>query len=204
MHDTHDARGAGDAVERSGEDPVAPGGGALPDPPAAPARVRGEVGGEAPGGAAGETAGEAAALTPHQHRVRRARAALHARRERIRADAHRNRVYRAVVGALGSLVVVVGLALVPLPGPGWLVVFMGLAVLGTEFSSAQRLKRFGERQVHRWTRWIARRSLATRAALGTGAAAGGAALVWGYLAWQGLPSWTPEVVTAQLRWVPGL
>lgn len=143
-------------------------------------------------------------LSAHQHRVRRARAALHARRERIRADAHQNRVYRGVVGAVGSFVVVLGLILVPLPGPGWLVVFLGLALLGSEFSSAQRLKHFGERHVHAWAQWIAARSLATRAALGTGTVAVVASIAWGYLAWQGLPTWTPEVVTAQLQWVPGL
>jgi uncharacterized protein (TIGR02611 family) len=140
----------------------------------------------------------------HQHRVRRLRAALHARREVVRADARRNRLYRAAVGAVGTVVVVVGLALVPLPGPGWLVVFMGLAVLGSEFSSAQRVKHFGERQLHRWVRWISDRSLATRAALGAGTAFAVAAVAWGYLTWQGLPAWTPEVVTAQLQWVPGL
>jgi uncharacterized protein (TIGR02611 family) len=136
----------------------------------------------------------------HRHRVR---VAMHARRERIRADTHKNRIYRAGVGAFGTFVVLLGLLLVPLPGPGWLVVFLGLAVLGTEFSSAQRLKRFGEGQVHRWARWVAQRSLAARAALGTGTAAAVAAVVWGYLAWQGLPTWTPEVVTANLQWVPG-
>ncbi|MBB2902794.1 uncharacterized protein (TIGR02611 family) [Kineococcus radiotolerans] len=144
------------------------------------------------------------ALSPHQHRIRRARAALRARRERLRADARKNRVYRAVVGAVGTFVVLLGLLLVPLPGPGWLIVFLGLAVLGTEFATAQRLKRFGERQVHRWAQWIAARSLALRAGLGAGTATAVAGLVWGYLAWQGLPAWTPEVVTAQLQWVPGL
>lgn len=161
----------------------------LPEPPVAPNPV---------------VVGVDESVSAHQHRMRRARAAMHAQRERIRADTHKNRVYRAVVGAFGTFVVLLGLVLVPLPGPGWLVVFLGLAVLGTEFSSAQRLKHFGERQVHRWARWVADRSLATRAVLGTGTVAVVAALVWGYLAWQGLPAWTPEVVTAQLQWVPGL
>jgi len=148
--------------------------------------------------------GDTSDLTAHQHRVHRARQALHARRERIRADTHKNRVYRSVVGGLGTFVVLLGLVLVPLPGPGWLVVFLGLAILGTEFHSAKRLKAFGERQVHRWAQWIAARSLAVRGALGVGTAAVVAGVAWGYLAWQGLPAWTPEVVTAQLRWIPGV
>ncbi|WP_460624253.1 TIGR02611 family protein [Kineococcus endophyticus] len=192
------------AQPRTGDDLPGP---RLPDPPRAGQAVGRQVDADvARTGSAGEApaAGAPAARTAHQHRARRVRAALHARRELIRADARRNALYRAVVGAFGTLVVVVGLALVPLPGPGWLVVFMGLAVLGSEFSSAQRVKHFGERQLHRWVRWIAARSLAVRAALGAGTAAAVAALAWGYLAWQGLPAWTPEVVSAQLQWVPGL
>ncbi|PRY17858.1 TIGR02611 family protein [Kineococcus rhizosphaerae] len=165
----------------------------VPEPPAAAEPVREQVA-PSPG----------RRLSAHDHRVRRARARWRAWRERVREDPHRDRVYRAVVGAVGTVVVVLGLVLVPLPGPGWLVVFGGLAVLATEFSSARRLKHFGERQLHRWGRWIAARSLATRAALGAGTAAAVAGALWGYLAWQGLPGWTPEVVTAQLQWVPGL
>ena len=48
-------------------------------------------------------------------------------------------VYRALVGVLGSTVAVLGLILVPLPGPGWLVVFLGITILGTEFPTAHRL-----------------------------------------------------------------
>jgi len=34
--------------------------------------------------------------------------------------------------------VLVGLLLMPLPGPGWLIVFLGLVFLATEFPSAAR------------------------------------------------------------------
>ena len=50
-----------------------------------------------------------------------------------------DRIYRFSVGVIGGALTVVGLLLVPLPGPGWLVVFLGLAVLGTEFRWARRL-----------------------------------------------------------------
>lgn len=188
--------GAGAGAAGGGGDDAAPEP-RLADPPRAPRAVGRPVDTRTTGTAQ-------AARSAHQRRVHRWRVSMHARRELIRADARRNRLYRAAVGAFGTLVVVVGLVLVPLPGPGWLVVFMGLAVLGSEFSSAQRVKHFGERQLHRWARWIAARSLATRAVLGTGTAAAVAGLAWGWLAWQGLPAWTPELVTAQLQWVPGL
>ncbi len=44
-----------------------------------------------------------------------------------------NVVYRAAVAVAGAAVVVTGIVLLPLPGPGWLVIFVGLALLATEF-----------------------------------------------------------------------
>jgi hypothetical protein len=45
---------------------------------------------------------------------------------------------RAGVAVAGSMVVVVGLALLVLPGPGLLLLTAGLALLATEFAWAQR------------------------------------------------------------------
>lgn len=43
------------------------------------------------------------------------------------------------VGAAGLATIAVGVALIPLPGPGSLVVFGGLTMLGSEFPRARRL-----------------------------------------------------------------
>lgn len=99
--------------------------------------------------------------------------------------------YRIVVGVVGAAVVVLGFVLIPLPGPGWLIVFAGLAILATEFVWAERLLRFARRKVHGWTEWVTGQSLAVRALIGlVGLAfvAGAAAL---YLAVYGLPGWVP-------------
>jgi uncharacterized protein (TIGR02611 family) len=88
---------------------------------------------------------------------------------------------------VGTAVVVLGLFLVPFPGPGWLVVFLGLGILATEFAWAERLLDRARRQFRRWTGWIRRRTLAIRLLLATGTAAALAALIGGYLAWQGVP-----------------
>jgi len=48
-------------------------------------------------------------------------------------------VRRVVVTLVGAAVVVVGLALMPLPGPGLLIVAVGLAILATEYAWARRL-----------------------------------------------------------------
>jgi len=69
------------------------------------------------------------------------------------------RVYRIGVGVVGGAITVGGLLLVPLPGPGWLVVLLGLAILGTEFAWARRLAAFTKRQLARfWAWWQARRA----------------------------------------------
>ena len=45
---------------------------------------------------------------------------------------------RAVILLIGSSVLVIGIAMVVLPGPAVLVVPLGLAILGTEFAWARR------------------------------------------------------------------
>jgi uncharacterized protein (TIGR02611 family) len=42
------------------------------------------------------------------------------------------------VGIVGFAIIIAGIIMLPLPGPGWVVIFAGLAVLGTEFVWAQR------------------------------------------------------------------
>lgn len=101
--------------------------------------------------------------------------------------------YRIGVGVLGGAVVVLGFILIPLPGPGWLIVFAGLAILATEFVWAERLLRFARRQVHGWTEWVKEQSLLVRGLIGlVGLAfvAGAAAL---YISLYGLPDWVPVV-----------
>ena len=56
----------------------------------------------------------------------------------------------------------VGLVLVPFPGPGWLIVFLGLAVLASEFAWAERLLDFGRAKLRAWLRWVGRQHLAVR------------------------------------------
>jgi len=53
-------------------------------------------------------------------------------------------------------IVVGGIILLPLPGPGWLIIFAGLGVLATEYEWARRLLRFARAQVSRWTEWVKR------------------------------------------------
>lgn len=45
---------------------------------------------------------------------------------------------RLVVTVAGLIVIVVGIILIPLPGPGSLVIVGGLAILGSEFETPKR------------------------------------------------------------------
>ncbi len=95
-------------------------------------------------------------------------------RRAIRRRPWLNTVYKIVVTALGVLIVVVGLILVPLPGPGWLIVFIGLTVLGTEYHWARRLLGWLRRVLARfWERWRAWRAARRerRARTGSGSVA---------------------------------
>lgn len=66
-------------------------------------------------------------------------------------------VYKTVVTIAGVTLVLLGIAMLVLPGPGWLAIFLGLGVLGTEFHWAHRLNQRAKRLVLRgWRWWLAR------------------------------------------------
>ena len=47
---------------------------------------------------------------------------------------------KPVVFMAGTAIVALGLILLPLPGPGWLIIFLGFAVLATEFATAEKIR----------------------------------------------------------------
>lgn len=61
---------------------------------------------------------------------------------------------RTAVAIIGSIVLIIGLVLVPYPGPGWLIVFGGLAILATEFAWAKRILDKGRGIYHAWQEWL--------------------------------------------------
>lgn len=101
----------------------------------------------------------------------RLRAGLAGSRAWIHAHPRIRAPYRILVALVGLLIVTVGLILVPLPGPGWLVVFIGVAVLGTEFPAAHRLTELVRRQARRVRAWWRARQDRRAAAGPTGSAA---------------------------------
>jgi uncharacterized protein (TIGR02611 family) len=87
----------------------------------------------------------------HTDEVKRSRL-----RAKLDASPVLHRLYRIGVGIVGTLVLVAGLAMIPYPGPGWLVVFAGLAILATEFAWAHRLLSYARSRYDAWTRWLRR------------------------------------------------
>jgi uncharacterized protein (TIGR02611 family) len=45
---------------------------------------------------------------------------------------------RAAITIVGFTLILIGIVLIPLPGPGWLIIFAGLAVLASEYVWAER------------------------------------------------------------------
>lgn len=73
------------------------------------------------------------------------------RRYAIRQRPVLDRFYRFTVGVIGTLLVLAGMTMIPLPipGPGWVTFFLGLGVLSTEFEWAHRVTSFMRRMLHR-------------------------------------------------------
>ena len=70
---------------------------------------------------------------------------------------------RIAVGILGGIVLIVGIITIPYPGPGWLTVFAGLAILATEFPWAERLLARARGYYDRWQEWLKRQDMWVRA-----------------------------------------
>lgn len=80
---------------------------------------------------------------------------------------HRNRLrerpaadfgYRVIVGIVGFTVLAVGIAAIPYPGPGWAIVFLGLAILASEFYWAHRTLAYTRRRYDSAMGWFRQQS----------------------------------------------
>jgi uncharacterized protein (TIGR02611 family) len=112
------------------------------------------------------------------------RAALRAeyetgRHERTEQRARTNIVIRLARMTLGATVLLAGLVMLALPGPGWLAIAAGLAILAKDVAWADRLLRYVRRKIPGVPEdgRVPRSAVLTAVALG---AAGVAASVWWY------------------------
>ena len=125
-------------------------------------------------------------------------------RRKIRSNPHSHGIYRVVVGVVGLIIVVLGLIMVPFPGPGWLVVFLGLAIWASEFEWAQRVLRVARRTLNSWTSWLKAQPWWVKAAVLLATLVALALIFWLLLLVSGISSFLPEWVVDLLVKLPGL
>jgi uncharacterized protein (TIGR02611 family) len=119
-------------------------------------------------------------------------------RESIRRRPTAYGAYRFGVAIVGGGICVGGLALIPLPGPGWLIVFIGLAILATEFEWAARLEKFARDKVSSWTHWLGEQSIFIRALIGLLTVVLVVCVIYAIFVVTGVPGLVPD------SWVPDL
>ena len=78
----------------------------------------------------------------------------------------RRQAKKIVIGSAGGLVVLIGVVLIPYPGPGWLIVFFGLTILATEFMWAQGVLDTVRDRYNAWQSWVMRQPVVVKLGIG--------------------------------------
>jgi uncharacterized protein (TIGR02611 family) len=118
-------------------------------------------------------------------------------RDRLRDRRRAEFVYRIVVGVLGLAILSVGILAIPYPGPGWAIVFVGLAILATEFDWARRLLAYTRERYDKVMAWFTAQGLWVQV-LG---AAFTAAVVLATLWLLGALGWAAGLVGVEAKWL---
>jgi uncharacterized protein (TIGR02611 family) len=118
-------------------------------------------------------------------------------RDRLRERPKAEFGYRFVVAVIGLTVLAVGILAIPYPGPGWAIVFVGLAILATEFNWARRLLAYTRERYDKVMTWFKAQGLWVQV-LG---AAFTAAIVLGTLWLLGALGWAAGLVGVETKWL---
>jgi uncharacterized protein (TIGR02611 family) len=118
-------------------------------------------------------------------------------RDRLRARPAAEFGYRIAVAVIGLAVFAVGILAIPYPGPGWAIVFVGLAILATEFDWARRLLAYTRKRYDKVMAWFRLQGLWVQA---MGAALTGA-IVLATLWLLGAVGWSAELVGLEQEWL---
>lgn len=108
-------------------------------------------------------------------------------RDKVRDRPTANLTYRIVVGVVGLAVLTVGVIAIPYPGPGWAIVFLGLAILATEFEWARHALKWTKERYDRVMAWFKGQGLWVQilGAILTFAVVLGTVWLLGALSWSG-------------------
>ena len=104
-------------------------------------------------------------------------------RERRQRHLERNRFVRIGFAAFGFVVVLAGVAMLVLPGPGLLVIAVGLGILALEFAWAERLLERTVDKMEQGAETVRRASTTQQLFLAALMAAATAGVVVGVLVW---------------------
>jgi uncharacterized protein (TIGR02611 family) len=118
-------------------------------------------------------------------------------RDRLRERPKAEFSYRIAVAVIGLAILGVGILAIPYPGPGWAIVFVGLAILATEFDWARRLLAYTRERYDKVMAWFKRQGLWVQV-LGV---AFTAAVVLGTLWLLGALGWAADLVGIEHRWL---
>ena len=118
-------------------------------------------------------------------------------RDRLRERPAAEFGYRIAVAVIGLAVLAVGILAIPYPGPGWAIVFVGLAILATEFDWARRLLAYTRRRYDKVMAWFRRQGVWMQA---MGVAFTGVIVV-ATLWLLGAVGWSAELVGFQQEWL---
>jgi uncharacterized protein (TIGR02611 family) len=91
-------------------------------------------------------------------------------------------LWQITIAVIGAVIVALGVLLVPLPGPGWALIFGGFGVWATEFRWAQRLLLWARRMLTSWLDWVKDRPRAIQLLIAVAGIAFLAAIL--YLSWR--------------------
>jgi uncharacterized protein (TIGR02611 family) len=118
---------------------------------------------------------------PEAGQMSEVRPSIRRLRERKERHKQRSRFYRVSFAAIGIMIIVLGLILVPLPGPGWLIVALGVGMLALEFD---RMERLLEKILDRLEATSERLSNPQKLLIGLLAIAGAAAWITAIVLWE--------------------
>jgi uncharacterized protein (TIGR02611 family) len=125
-------------------------------------------------------------------------------RRKIRSNPHTHRIYKWVVGIVGAVITIGGLILVPAPGPGWVIVFVGIAILASEFEKAQQLLTWGKARLKDWNDWLSPKPLWFKGVVGLVTLALVLAIFYGLFLLSGVPGFIPDFAEDRIKDLPGL
>ena len=118
-------------------------------------------------------------------------------RDRLRTRPAAEFGYRIAVAIIGLAVLAVGIIAIPYPGPGWAIVFVGLAILATEFDWARRWLSYARDRYDKVMDWFHRQGRFVQILGGLFTALIVAVTLW----LLGALDWTGELVGIDHPWL---